>query len=104
MVGNQVCVAIPGTPYITPAPTTIAPSVPITAAPVPTNVAEGTNTNCGRYYEAIPGDYCNLVIIKFAISLGDFLFLNSGVNVNCTNLFAQESYCVQAVGDSEFEI
>ncbi|KAI1776335.1 LysM domain-containing protein [Hypoxylon cercidicola] len=99
MVGNQVCIAVPGTPYITPAPTTIAPSIPTTAAPIPTNVAEGTNNNCGRYYEAIPGDYCNLVIIKFAISLDDFLFLNSGVNVNCTNLFALESYCVQAVGD-----
>ncbi|KAI5866007.1 LysM domain-containing protein [Durotheca rogersii] len=99
MVGDQVCVAVPGTPYITPAPTTIAPSIPTTAAPVPTNIAQGTNTYCGRYYEAIPGDYCNLVIMKFAISLSDFLFLNPAVNENCTNLFAYESYCIQPVGD-----
>ncbi|KAH9232174.1 carbohydrate-binding module family 50 protein [Colletotrichum gloeosporioides 23] len=45
------------------------------------------------------GDYCNLVTLKFAISLPDFMFLNTGINSNCTNLFAQESYYIQAVGD-----
>lgn len=102
MVGDQVCVGIPGRPYISPAPTTLVPSIPTTAAAVPTNVAGGTNNQCGRYYEAIQGDYCNLVIMRFSISLDDFLFLNTAINENCTNLFAFESYCVQAVGDSEF--
>ncbi|KAF4473629.1 LysM domain-containing protein [Colletotrichum fructicola Nara gc5] len=27
------------------------------------------------------------------------MFLNTGINSNCTNLFAQESYYIQAVGD-----
>lgn len=27
------------------------------------------------------------------------MFLNTGINSNCTNLFAKESYCIQAVGD-----
>lgn len=102
MVGNQVCDGVPGAPYITPAPTTLAPSIPTTAAPVPTNVADGAVSYCGRSYQAIPGDYCNLVIMRFSISLDDFLFLNSGVNENCTNLFAYESYCVQPVGDNGF--
>ncbi|PLB54895.1 hypothetical protein P170DRAFT_470329 [Aspergillus steynii IBT 23096] len=46
----------------------------------------------------MPGDYCNKVILKYSISLDDFLFLNKGVNKNCTNLFATESYCVSPFG------
>ncbi|KAI8231929.1 LysM domain-containing protein [Colletotrichum sp. SAR 10_86] len=38
--------------------------------------------------------------MKFGISLTDFVFLNPAINENCTNLYAEESYCVQAVGDS----
>ncbi|KAJ3957715.1 hypothetical protein N0V92_005734 [Colletotrichum tropicale] len=37
--------------------------------------------------------------MKFGISLTDFVFLNPAINENCTNLYAEESYCVQAVGD-----
>lgn len=33
--------------------------------------------------------------------MDDFIFLNPSINANCTNLFADESYCVQAVGDSK---
>ncbi|KAF8457864.1 LysM domain-containing protein [Kalaharituber pfeilii] len=99
MVSHQVCVSVPGRPYTTPAPVTLAPSVPATPAPVPTDVANQTNTYCGRYYQAMLGDYCNMIVIKFGISLDDFVFLNPAINENCTNLFANESYCVQAVGD-----
>lgn len=28
-----------------------------------------------------------------------FMFLNTGINSTCTNLFAKESYCIQAAGD-----
>jgi hypothetical protein len=66
---------------------------------VPGDAANGTNDECARYYKAVSGDYCNLIIIKFGISLEDFRFLNSATNENCTNLYADESYCVQAVGD-----
>jgi hypothetical protein len=104
MNGTQVCVSVPGRPYTTPAPTTLAPTIPITAAPVPTDVAAGINTYCGKYYQAKLGDYCNMIVIKFGISLDDFVFLNPVINANCTNLFADESYCVEAVGDSEFSL
>ncbi|KAG9799438.1 Six-hairpin glycosidase, partial [Aureobasidium melanogenum] len=70
-----------------------------TAASVPTDVATGTNHRCGQFYRAVPGDYCNMLLIKFSISLDDFVFLNPAINANCTNLYAQESYCVRAVGD-----
>jgi hypothetical protein len=100
MNATQVCFSVPGRPYTTPAPTTLAPTIPITAAPVPTDIADGINQYCGRYYQAKLGDYCNMIVIKFGISLDDFVFLNPVINANCTNLFAEESYCVQAVGDS----
>ncbi|KAL3423876.1 LysM domain-containing protein [Phlyctema vagabunda] len=99
MVGDQVCIAIPGTPYVAPPQATLAPSIPITAAPIPTDVAVGTNTRCGRYYKAILGDYCNLIVMKFGITIENFIFLNPAINSNCTNLFAEESYCVLPVGD-----
>lgn len=100
MVGDQVCVGIPGKPYTPPPSTTLQPTIPLTAAPIPTDIAEGTNKNCGKYYHAIAGDYCNLISMKFGISLEDFVFLNPAINTNCTNLFAEESYCIQAVGNS----
>ncbi|KAF8457847.1 hypothetical protein BDZ91DRAFT_785929 [Kalaharituber pfeilii] len=99
MVGYQVCVSIPGRPYVAPTTTIAAPTIPTTPAPVPTDLANQTTTYCGRYYQAQVGDYCNLIVMKYGISLSDFVFLNPAINVNCTNLFAQESYCVQAVGD-----
>lgn len=101
MAGDQLCVSPPGEPYIDPPPATLAPSTAITAAPVPTDVATGTNNRCGKYYQAQPDEYCNILVLKFGISLDDFLFLNSDLYQNCTNLYAYESYCVQPVGDSE---
>ncbi|KAH8901682.1 hypothetical protein GQ53DRAFT_851663 [Thozetella sp. PMI_491] len=99
MVGDQLCVDKPGKAYVTPPAVTLAPTIPTTPAPIPTDVAAGTNTYCGQYYKAILGDYCNLLVLKFGITLPDFVFLNPAINENCTNLFAEESYCVQAVGD-----
>ncbi|KAK1144611.1 hypothetical protein N8T08_004914 [Aspergillus melleus] len=63
-------------------------------APVPTNLANGTVKRCSQYYLVEPENYCNNAILKYSISLNNFLFLNKGVNKNCTNLFANESYCV----------
>ncbi|KAI0202237.1 hypothetical protein F4808DRAFT_468789 [Astrocystis sublimbata] len=98
MLGDQVCISSPGTPYVAPEHTSLAPSTATTPAPIPTDVADNTN-NCGLSYRAEKGDYCNLVILKFGITLPNFVFLNPAINENCTNLFAEESYCVQAVGD-----
>ncbi|KDN71454.1 putative LysM domain-containing protein [Colletotrichum sublineola] len=99
MNGTTLCIEPPG-PKLPPAATTgIPPSTPTAAAPIPSNTAVGSDKPCGRWYEVEPGDYCNMVTLKFAISLPDFLFLNTGINSNCTNLYAAESYCVQAVGD-----
>lgn len=99
MNGTTLCVEPPG-PKLPPAQTTNVPPVtPTSAAPIPANTAIGSNKPCGRWYEVEAGDYCNTVTLKFAISLEDFVFLNTGINTNCTNLYAQESYCIQAIGD-----
>lgn len=99
MVGDQVCISKPGNPYVLPSSTVLVQTMPTTPAPVPTDVAAGTNTYCGMYYQAVLGDFCNTIVMKFGISLADFVFLNPAINENCTNLFAEESYCVEAVGD-----
>lgn len=101
MNGSQVCISSPGRPYVTPTVDLAAPTIATTAAPAPTDVASGVNPRCGKYYHVVTGDYCNMIVIKFHITMDDFIFLNPAINSNCTNLFADESYCVQAVGDSK---
>lgn len=64
-------------------------------------MAQGSNERCGKFYQVQPDEYCNLLVVRFEISLEDFFFLNPSLYQNCTNLFAYESYCIQAVGDSE---
>ncbi|OTB02454.1 carbohydrate-binding module family 50 protein [Hypoxylon sp. CI-4A] len=101
MNGTEVYVDAPGRKFVAPTDTSgLPPITPTVPAATPTDVAEGSGEKpCGRWYEVQKGDYCNLLTLKFGIALADFLFLNTGVNTNCTNLFADESYCVQAVGD-----
>uniref|UniRef100_A0A093VPX5 Ectonucleoside triphosphate diphosphohydrolase 2 n=1 Tax=Talaromyces marneffei PM1 TaxID=1077442 RepID=A0A093VPX5_TALMA len=69
-----------------------------TPAPVPTDVATNTSQNCGEYYLVVARDDYNHIIMKFGIALTDFLVLNPEVNENCTNFYAEESYCVAPVG------
>ena len=79
--GSQICKSAPGTPYagaiVTSAPGTTPGA---TVVPTPSGVANGTNIKCGQYYLVQPGDYCNLLTIKFSISLPDFIFLNPAIN------------------------
>jgi hypothetical protein len=95
-------------------------SAPTTAAPVPTNAQGQSNTNCAEWYlvssvapifldsevfsyrsiiKVQSGDYCSSISVKFGISLNDFYFLNPQVDVNCSNLWLNTSYCVRAVGN-----
>ena len=97
--GHQLCVSPPGPVYIDPSPGVLAPTTASTAAPVPTDIAQGTTRYCGKFYQVQPGEYCNILVVKYHISLEDFLFLNPALYSNCTNLFADESYCIQPVGD-----
>nr|OQO19694.1 hypothetical protein B0A51_12067 [Rachicladosporium sp. CCFEE 5018] len=68
-------------------------------SPVPTNVVDGTNTKCGKYYEVRGGDTCAGITNNLGIALSDFYFLNPEINsTSCNNLFLGYSYCVQAIG------
>ncbi|KAG8164807.1 hypothetical protein KVR01_005082 [Diaporthe batatas] len=99
--GSQICVTFPGDNASgNGTVTATAPASTATVAPVPGNVVEGTNTQCGKYYEVRGGDTCASVTQIQGISLADFYFLNPEVNsTSCNNLFLGYSYCVQAVGD-----
>jgi LysM repeat protein len=97
--GMQICVSPPNSTLHTPENGRAAASSPTSAVPEPTNVANATNTQCGRYYLVQGGDTCADISVREGISLPDFYFLNKGVNSDCTNLFAEESYCVLPVGD-----
>lgn len=43
--------------------------------------------------------HCNLLCATFGLLLHDLTFLNQYINHNCTNFYAQESYCVAPVGE-----
>jgi hypothetical protein len=79
MIDDQICVNIPEKPYLPPTATIIAPSIPTTPAPIPTDATERTNQRRGHYYKAMTGDYCNQLMMKFEISLADFRFLNPAI-------------------------
>ena len=80
IIGDEICIGSPGKPYVKPTASFSAVTSAATPAPVPTDVAEDTNHKCGRYYKAVVGDYCNLIVLKFGISLDDFVFLNPAIN------------------------
>ncbi|KAK1565892.1 uncharacterized protein LY79DRAFT_675094 [Colletotrichum navitas] len=69
LVGAQICVSFPGD--VTSTPITTRPPQSKTVAPIPTNVVEGTNTRCSRYYEAKPDDTCGSVSTNQGIALQD---------------------------------
>jgi hypothetical protein len=70
-------------------------------AAIPSDIAPQVTQRCGLFHKMELGENCNNVIMKFGIALRDFLFLNPSVNENCTNVWANYSYCVRPVGDSE---
>lgn len=78
--GSEICISSPGKPYEPPPSSTLAPTIAVTPAPLPTNVAVGTNPRCGRYHLTQTGEYCNLICLKYGISLNDFVFLNPALN------------------------
>lgn len=115
-IGTQICVNEPGKKFRVPSSAIGKPSSPRTTAAVPTDVADDSVRNCGRYYHVRKGDTCNKVVLKYDISLRDFRILNPGVDneydqylplnyrrltgTRCYNLLAGQSYCVQAIGSS----
>ena len=97
-----ICVSPPGgapgegtTTDTQPTPTSPA----ATAVPKPTNAKAESNAQCAAWYTIQDGDYCQSVSIRQQIALRDFYFLNPSIDENCTSLWLDTAYCVQAVGD-----
>ncbi|KAF2009038.1 carbohydrate-binding module family 50 protein [Aaosphaeria arxii CBS 175.79] len=70
-----------------------------TSAPVPENAQPKSNTRCGKWYPAKKDDECGTISLAFSISLDDFYFLNPQVDMECSNLWQNTSYCVRPVGN-----
>ena len=54
----------------------------------------GTTSQCGRYYEAQSGDYCQQISLNNSISVSLFEEINPSINADCTNLNPGFYYCV----------
>ncbi|KAK3679998.1 hypothetical protein LTR78_000375 [Recurvomyces mirabilis] len=100
-VGYEVCLSPPGG-ILTPTATSDlgggVSSAPTAAVPVPSNAMDGSNRNCGKWYNIVSGDECGTVSVGNGITLDDFYFLNPEINTQCTNLLLDIAYCVQPVG------
>ncbi|PKY08970.1 hypothetical protein P168DRAFT_315012 [Aspergillus campestris IBT 28561] len=104
-IGTQICMDEPGDKYRPPSrpvgiPTSVSSATTAsTAAPTPTNVADKTTKQCGKYYAVKKGEDCGTMVKRFGISREDLGILNPGLNANCTNLLSDVSYCVTPVED-----
>ncbi|WPH00971.1 Hypothetical protein R9X50_00380500 [Acrodontium crateriforme] len=96
---NQLCISQPGGSLNATATLPLAISTPTTPVPKQTNAEDGTVARCGRFYTIQEGDTCESISIGESISSDDFAFLNTEINVDCSNLVSDKAYCVQAVGD-----
>ncbi|KAL8918130.1 MAG: hypothetical protein Q9172_005557 [Xanthocarpia lactea] len=54
----------------------------------------GTTAQCGRYYQAQSGDYCQQISLNNSISVPLFEAINPSINDACTNLNPGFYYCV----------
>ncbi|KAI6794616.1 hypothetical protein KC361_g5453 [Hortaea werneckii] len=98
-VDTEICVGPPGDTLSVPSSTATRSPASTTTASVSANIADETDPRCARFYTVAKGDICGDISIRNNISLKDFYFLNQGINRECTNLFAGQSYCVSPVGD-----
>ncbi len=80
-LGHEICIGSPGPKYTAPT-TSLAPPADdgYIARAGSHQPRKCTVTNCGMYYEAVRGDYCNLLLLRFGLSLTGFQILNPEIN------------------------
>jgi LysM repeat protein len=59
-------------------------------------VYPGATSTCQQLYTVQPGDYCIIVEQKFGISMAQLMSWNSGLDIDCSNLWLAYQYCVKA--------
>ncbi|EGD84737.1 hypothetical protein H113_08524 [Trichophyton rubrum MR1459] len=52
------------------------------------------NSKCNKWYQVVPGDYCQKIADKFNISLQTFYAWNPSVGSTCASLWAGYNVCV----------
>ncbi|UKZ58866.1 uncharacterized protein TrAtP1_000188 [Trichoderma atroviride] len=95
---SSICVSNPKGTFSISSNTVGATDIATTTAPVPSPTLDQTTSRCAKYYQVSDGDDCSHLTAQFAITLKDFIFLNSEVWQNCTNLELGYYYCVEPVG------
>ncbi|KAH2165418.1 hypothetical protein KXW37_006451 [Aspergillus fumigatus] len=97
--GDTICIGPPGGAYAPPAaPIPVSPNATFTTTAVPAmGTPPGTVSNCGLYYDTVTGDDCNMIAMKYSITFSQLRLMNPQINADCTNLWANTSYCVALV-------
>ncbi|UKZ80304.1 hypothetical protein TrVFT333_008061 [Trichoderma virens FT-333] len=95
---SSICVSNPKGSFSISSNTLGATVIATATAPIPSPTLDHTTSRCANYYKVVEGDDCPHLTALFAITLTDFLFLNSEVWQNCTNLQIGYYYCVEPVG------
>ncbi|KAL5119077.1 hypothetical protein ACEQ8H_003001 [Pleosporales sp. CAS-2024a] len=92
---QQACRAPPGGAYVLPDPigAPTAGTYYTTAQPaLPTQ--SGTIADCGRYYDVVERDICQMIAMRHGISLEQLFAYNRYLTRDCMNLWAKSSVCV----------
>lgn len=95
---QQACRGPPGGAYAIPDPigAPTAGTYYTTAQPaLPTQ--SGTIPDCGRYYDVVERDICQIIAMRHGISLEQFFEYNTYLTKDCMNLWAKSSVCVAQV-------
>ncbi|KAJ5024029.1 hypothetical protein J3E73DRAFT_259043 [Bipolaris maydis] len=99
-IGDTFCISnpygdfsIPDQPIVTAVPTPV---------PAPSDIAPNVTSRCGQFYRVGAGDDCSTAVPgprAYSIADSSSYFLNPFIDVSCSNLWLNASYCVQPVGD-----
>jgi LysM repeat protein len=101
---TEVCLSIPGGSAwngttIAGATATQTAAYATTTAAAPGATASGTTLGCGKYYQVVTGDICQLVALNNSISVSTFEAINPSIDEACDNLIPGLYYCVLPTAD-----
>ncbi|KAF8214912.1 hypothetical protein K438DRAFT_1659741 [Mycena galopus ATCC 62051] len=69
-------------------------ATPTAVAPPPGQTMPGTTAQCGEWVFASTGSNCNQLLLNSGVTFDDFRLLNTGIDENCFNLWANYWYCI----------
>ncbi|OAL75274.1 hypothetical protein A7D00_0873 [Trichophyton violaceum] len=92
-LGYYACVGVKGGPN---SPSQQPPSQqpPSQQSNTSQQTQPNVNSKCNKWYQVVPGDYCQKIADKFNISLQTFYAWNPSVGSTCASLWAGYNVCV----------